>query len=83
MQALQFSVQMISQGASAQALEKSVISGYNSKLSSRVANLTSTHSGVKTWLFDSNTAFTTILNNPTAYGFADATSYGNANSFWG
>lgn len=27
--------------------------------------------------------FTAILDNPTKYGFADATSYGNADSFWG
>ena len=38
---------------------------------------------VKTWLWDSNTAFTTVLDNPTAYGFVDAVSYGGTNDFWG
>ena len=38
---------------------------------------------VKTWLWDSNAAFTTVLDNPTAYGFVDAVSYGGTNDFWG
>ena len=39
---------------------------------------------VKTFFWDSNAQFTTMLNNPTAYGFADATSYGSAaTDFWG
>ncbi|TFY55804.1 hypothetical protein EVG20_g9187 [Dentipellis fragilis] len=74
---------MLAQGASAQALEKSVIAGFNSKLATRVTNLTTTHSGVKTWLWDSNTAFTQVLNNPATYGFVDNTSYGGTGDFWG
>lgn len=38
---------------------------------------------VQTWLWDSNAAFTTVLNDPTAYGFVDNTSYGNTGDFWG
>lgn len=38
---------------------------------------------VTTWLWDSNAAFTTVLNDPTAYGFVDAVSYGNTGDFWG
>ena len=38
---------------------------------------------VNTWLWDSWTAFTTVLNDPTAYGFVDNTSYGNTGDFWG
>ena len=38
---------------------------------------------VSTWIWDSNTDFTTILNAPTKYGFVDATSYGNTGDFWG
>ncbi|KAF5377405.1 hypothetical protein D9757_009692 [Collybiopsis confluens] len=38
---------------------------------------------VKTFIWDANAAFTTILNNPTAFGFKDATSFGDAsNLFW-
>ena len=73
---------MLAQSTQAQALEKSVIADFNSKLAQRAANYTAAH-GYATWVFDSNTAFAKILNNPTAFGFADATSYGNANSFWG
>ncbi|KAI0343568.1 hypothetical protein BDW22DRAFT_1419482 [Trametopsis cervina] len=72
---------MVPQGTSATNAEKTVIAGFNSKLAQRVAKLAST--GVKTWLFDSNAAFTTVLNNPTKYGFVDNTSYGNAGDFWG
>ncbi|KAI0060553.1 hypothetical protein BV25DRAFT_1839600 [Artomyces pyxidatus] len=75
--------QMLAQDTSAQALEKTVIADYNEKLAKRATTLRLTHPGVKTWIFDSNTAFTTILNDPTKYGFADATSFGNATSFWG
>lgn len=37
---------------------------------------------VRTYLWDSNSAFTTILNDPTKYGFVDATSYGAPGDFW-
>ncbi|CDO77590.1 Carbohydrate Esterase Family 16 protein [Trametes cinnabarina] len=74
---------MLAQDASAQALEKQVIAGYNTKLAARAASFQAANTGVKTWLWDSNAAFTTVLNNPTAYGFVDATSYGNTGDFWG
>ncbi|RPD57450.1 hypothetical protein L226DRAFT_615111 [Lentinus tigrinus ALCF2SS1-7] len=74
---------MLAQSADAQALEKTVIAGFNSKLASRVASFKAANSGVTTWIWDSNAAFTTVLNNPTSYGFVDATSYGGANDFWG
>ena len=38
---------------------------------------------VKTWIWDSNAAFTKILDNPTQFGFVDATSFGGEKSFWG
>jgi len=74
---------MLSQSASAQALEKQTILNYNSQLSAAVSKFSSANSGVKTWIWDSNAEFTTILNNPTAYGFKDATSYGATGDFWG
>ncbi|KAF9260860.1 hypothetical protein L218DRAFT_563735 [Marasmius fiardii PR-910] len=62
----------------------SVIVDYNSKLKTRVKSLSSSFSGVKTWVWDSNSTFTPILNNPTAYGFRDATTYGaGTDLFWG
>lgn len=36
-----------------------------------------------TKIWDSNTAFTTVLNSPQTYGFVDATSFGNTGDFWG
>ncbi|KAK7691966.1 hypothetical protein QCA50_005371 [Cerrena zonata] len=74
---------MLSQAASAQALEKSVIDGYNSKLATRVANFKAQNAGVQTWIWDSNTAFGAILDDPKGNGFVDATSYGNTGDFWG
>ncbi|EJD08183.1 uncharacterized protein FOMMEDRAFT_187171 [Fomitiporia mediterranea MF3/22] len=74
---------MLAQAASAQALEKSVIAGYNTKLAQRATQLVANHSDAKTWVWDSNTVFTVFLDNPTAFGFVDATSYGATGDFWG
>ncbi|KAF7346805.1 Carbohydrate esterase family 16 protein [Mycena sanguinolenta] len=74
---------MLAQPASAQALEKTVIAGFNTKLAAQITSFKANNPGVTTWLWDSNTAFTTILNNPTKYGFVDAVSYGNTGDFWG
>ncbi|OSC98462.1 carbohydrate esterase family 16 protein [Trametes coccinea BRFM310] len=74
---------MIGQGATAQALLKQTIAGYNSKLAARAASFQAANPGVQTWVWDSNAAFTTVLDDPTAYGFVDATSYGNPGDFWG
>ncbi|KAF8901873.1 hypothetical protein CPB84DRAFT_1846586 [Gymnopilus junonius] len=75
---------MLAQDASAQALEKSVIADFNTRLLSRISSFQASNSGVKTFFWDANAQFTTMLNNPAAYGFADATSYGSAaTDFWG
>jgi phospholipase/lecithinase/hemolysin len=63
---------------------QTVISDFNTKLLSRISTFKSSNSGVKTYVWDAWTAFTQILNNPTAYGFADNTTYGSApTDFWG
>ncbi|KAL5512574.1 hypothetical protein ACEPAG_3227 [Sanghuangporus baumii] len=74
---------MLQQSTDAQNLEKTVIAGYNSKLAVRATQFKANNTGVQTWVWDSNTAFTVILDNPTAFGFIDATSYGGTGSFWG
>ncbi|KAI5122325.1 hypothetical protein M0805_002492 [Coniferiporia weirii] len=74
---------MLAEDASAQALEKTVIAGFNSKLAGRVTQLKANNTGVSTWLWDSNAAFTQVLDDPTAFGFIDATSYGGTGDFWG
>ncbi|KAJ7837904.1 hypothetical protein B0H13DRAFT_2239814 [Mycena leptocephala] len=74
---------MLAQSTSAQALEKSVIAGFNTKLAAKIAAFKAANSGVTTWIWDSNAAFTTILNSPTQFGFVDAVSFGNTGDFWG
>jgi len=75
---------MLAQGTSATSLEKTVITGFNTKLAAKVSAFKAAHSGVSTYIWDSNTQFTTILNSPSTYGFKDAVSYGSdANEFWG
>jgi len=74
---------MLAQSTSAQSAEKTVIAGFNTKLVAKIASFKANNTGVSTWLFDSNTAFSTVLNSPTTYGFVDATSYGNTGDFWG
>ncbi|KAH8103480.1 hypothetical protein BXZ70DRAFT_889104 [Cristinia sonorae] len=74
---------MLAQAASAQTLEKSVINTFNAKLASRVSAFQAANAGVKTWQFDSNTVFNTVLDSPQSFGFVDATSFGGAGDFWG
>ncbi|KAJ7595235.1 hypothetical protein C8J56DRAFT_774920 [Mycena floridula] len=75
---------MLAQGTAATSLEASVIAGFNTKLTAKVAAFKAANSGVTTFIYDSNAEFTTILNNPTAFGFKDATSFGDGTGiFWG
>ncbi|KAF8992993.1 hypothetical protein BDQ17DRAFT_1432012 [Cyathus striatus] len=75
---------MLAQSTSDQAAEKVVIDGFNTKLLAKVAGLKANHSDVTTFVWDSNAQFTKMLNNPTAYGFADATTFGSdPTDFWG
>lgn len=75
---------MLAQSDWSQTTEKSVIEGFNTKLTARTASLKANHSDVTTWIWDSNAAFTAILDDPTSYGFEDATTFGDApNIFWG
>ncbi|KAJ8515182.1 hypothetical protein ONZ45_g7376 [Pleurotus djamor] len=70
--------------ADGRALEKSVIEGFNAKLIAKAADFKATHSGVTTFVWDSQPSFSRILDDPTAYGFIDATSYGSGSGiFWG
>ncbi|KAF9528965.1 GDSL lipase/esterase [Crepidotus variabilis] len=66
-----------------QATERDIINSYNSKLADRVTAFVS-NNNVGHGIYDSHSQFTQILNNPTQYGFKDATSYGSGNNFfWG
>lgn len=74
---------MLAQPTSSQTLEKSVIADFNTKLAARIAGFKANNTGVTTWLWDSNSAFTTILDAPTQFGFVDAVSFGSTGDFWG
>jgi len=63
---------------------QSVIEDFNTKLAARASNLSSTLTGVKTFLWDSYTAFNQILDDPSAFGFVNITTFGSAPGlFWG
>ncbi|KAJ7105192.1 hypothetical protein C8R44DRAFT_834466 [Mycena epipterygia] len=74
---------MLAESTTSQALEKTVIAGFNTKLAAKITSFKANNTGVTTWLWDANTAFTTILNAPTQFGFVDAVSFGNTGDFWG
>ncbi|THH29896.1 hypothetical protein EUX98_g4284 [Antrodiella citrinella] len=69
--------------ATAQALERSVIEGFNGKLASRVSPFQTVNPDIRTWLFDANKLFTMVLDDPQAYGFVNNASFGGADDFWG
>jgi phospholipase/lecithinase/hemolysin len=76
--------QFLGQSSAVQAAEKSQILDFNTKLAAAVTAFRGNHTGVRTFLWDSHTFFTTVLNSPTTYGFKDATSYGTGSQyFWG
>ncbi|THU98031.1 hypothetical protein K435DRAFT_721189 [Dendrothele bispora CBS 962.96] len=73
-----------SNDATSLATLKSIILTFNSKLATKAQQFEAANDGVQTFLWDSNAAFTQILNNPTAYGFKDATTFGTGDGiFWG
>lgn len=74
---------MIAYGSSAQELEEGVILDFNQRLEAHIAAFKANNTGVNSWLFDSYTAFSTVLASPTTYGFVDNSSYGNTGDFWG
>ncbi|KAI1790393.1 fungal cellulose binding domain-containing protein [Ganoderma leucocontextum] len=64
-------------------LEKTTIIDYNIKLVDNANAFQAKYSGVKTWVWHSNGAFETILNNYKKYGFTNITAWGGAGDFWG
>ncbi|KAJ6468118.1 hypothetical protein C8R47DRAFT_1151899 [Mycena vitilis] len=63
---------------------KNVTEVFNAKLAARVNAFKGANHGVTTWTWDAYTAFTTILDAPTKYGFnANTSSFGGVDDFWG
>jgi len=58
-----------------QTVMKTDISDFNTQFLAAVNNFKSTHSGVTTFFWDSNAAFTTVLNNPTAFNFTNIVGF--------
>lgn len=60
--------------------EKAEIISYNTKLASKIQAFKAAHSDVTTYLYDSWSKLTQILNSPQTYGFQDATSQGTGSN---
>ncbi|KIO31415.1 carbohydrate esterase family 16 protein [Tulasnella calospora MUT 4182] len=69
---------MISQSSA--STEKNIIISYNTKLASKIQAFKSAHSDVTTYLYDSWSKLTQILNSPQTYGLQDATSQGSGSN---
>lgn len=67
------------QGPNASALERAAIATFNTQIKSLASNLTRTHPQAATFLFDANTLFSTVLDNPQTYpetaGYKNTTEY--------
>lgn len=57
------------------AEEVVVIAEYNSLLASNLANFTASNAGVTADIINTTTAFQTVIDDPQAYGAANATCY--------
>ncbi|KAJ6577545.1 hypothetical protein B0H19DRAFT_1020038 [Mycena capillaripes] len=65
------------------AVGKNVTETFNAKLAARVKSFKAKNRGVTTWVWDSYTTFTKILDAPTQFGFVDNSSFGEPGDFWG
>ncbi|KAK4556665.1 hypothetical protein LTR86_006236 [Recurvomyces mirabilis] len=57
----------VGQGGTASATEAKVIAAYNANITALAANLTKTYSDAFTYVFDTNTAFTQVLDDPCSH----------------
>ncbi|KZV98251.1 hypothetical protein EXIGLDRAFT_669577 [Exidia glandulosa HHB12029] len=64
-----------------QAKYKAAVQDYNSQLAARVAGLVAAHTDVQAWVVDTNSVVAQLLDNPTQFGFQDATSFGDGDTF--
>ncbi|KAH0606910.1 uncharacterized protein H6S33_002898 [Morchella sextelata] len=62
------------------ANEVAQIADYNSQLVSRAATWKAGTTGTTVWQFDTQAPFNQVISNPTAYGYADATTVCQATS---
>ncbi|KAK6396444.1 hypothetical protein LTR65_009528 [Meristemomyces frigidus] len=57
----------VAAGAAAQATEATAIAAWNANVTHLAANLSSTYSDAKTFVFDTNAAFTQVLDDPCSH----------------
>ena len=57
----------VAQGTSAETLEASYIAAFNTNITRMAANLSSTYSDATTFVFDTNSIFTEVLDNPCSH----------------
>ncbi|PSR77922.1 hypothetical protein BD289DRAFT_444664 [Coniella lustricola] len=65
----------LTEGADVDAQLVSAIDTYNAQLAVNLANFTASNAGIKANIVNTTTPFQTALDNPTAYGAANATCY--------
>ncbi|KAF4581471.1 hypothetical protein EYR40_009757 [Pleurotus pulmonarius] len=74
---------ILGQSTDAQALLKTVIEGFNTKLAAKAAAFKASHTGVQNYIWDASATFTKILDAPATYGFTDVINYGSTpGMFW-
>lgn len=66
---------MLDYGAETDAQEAVVIAQYSNLLAGNLDNFASSNAGVNAKLVNTTTPFQTVLDNPTAYGAANATCF--------
>ncbi|CAG7847675.1 SubName: Full=Uncharacterized protein {ECO:0000313/EMBL:CCA73365.1} [Serendipita indica DSM 11827] len=72
---------MLGQGSTNTANQKAVIADYNAKLKAKAASWAASNAGATALVYDTSTVVNAILDNPSAYGLRDATSYGSGNTY--
>jgi len=71
----------VANGAAAEALEATAIAAYNANLTRLAANLSSTYSDATTFVFDTNAAFTQVLDDPCSH--PETCPYKNTTNYCG
>lgn len=66
---------MLDYGATVDAQEAAIIAEYNDLLASNLANFTATNDGVTAKLVNTTIPFQTAIDDPQAYGAANATCF--------
>lgn len=68
--------QRLAESVENQEMYKTTIDDYNAKLVGLVDSFRSAHPDVQTWLMDTHEVVSQLLDDPTEYGFRDATTFG-------